>query len=503
MGQSQGANRSIQRKDVTLAEPTSSQTTPRVEIEPGATVARLYGCEGGVALSALIGLAEKSGLNPIDPVRARLDALVDGTGVVRCPDGTILAEGIPPEHDQPTRLEPIEVGKPDPKAQRIDYRAAARLPLFSKGQVVARVHPHIPGRDGVNVLGKPIAHRTCRPEQVKLKKNVALGSDPNTVVATVDGLLRVDQLTVWVDPLLEIRHDVDFSTGHIEFNGDIHIGGNVLDLFQVKATGSITIGQTVNAAEIHAGQNLQVHGGIIGRDKGKCSAGGDVIARFIHGATVTAGGQVTAQTEITQAHVTADRVIVESGSIHAGTITAREVRCKDLGSPSAVTTLVQAGKDEGLERFARDTMPALREEFARLQALHDQVSGLLRNQRAISAAQKERATEMLFEISEKQAATSEQVRQWKQRLLNSQACVNASVHVQHRIHPGVRLHMGDLEAEIDHEINGPVVIRVKPVKGTLRIIAIGPGSSIRLLPSHAHVSPAHDAARKFLDEHSA
>lgn len=487
---------------MTQTAPTSREVTPRVQVEPDATVARLYGCEAGVAISAVIALVEKTGLKPIDKVRARLEELVDATGLIRCQDGTILAEGIPPEHDQPTRLEPVETSKPDPKAQRIDYRAAAKLPLFSKGQVVARVHPHVPGRDGVSVLGEPIPHRACRPEQIKLKKNVAFGQDPHAIVATVDGLLRTDKLTLWVDPLLEIRRDVDFSTGHIEFNGDIHIGGSVLDLFQVKATGTVTIGQTVGAAEVHAGQHLHVHGGIIGREKGKCSAGGDVVARFIHGAAVSATGQVVAHTEITQAHISADKVVVENGPIHAGTVFAREVHCKDLGSPSAVTTGIQAGKDEGLERFARDTMPALREEFARLQSLHDQVSGLLRNQRAISAAQKERATEMLFEISEKRTALREQVRLWKQRLLNSHACADASINVQHRIYPGVRLHMGDLQTDIDHEISGPVVIRVRPVKGTLQIIAIGPGNALRLMPSHIHISPAHEAARKFLDEHS-
>jgi uncharacterized protein (DUF342 family) len=477
--------------------------TPQVAVDAKGLVARLEGCTEGLAMPSVIALIEKAGVKVNAGVQATLAALADAQGIVRCEDGTVIAEAVLPEHDQPTRLEPVELHKPDPDAQRIDYRAAAKLPLFSRGQEVARIIPHTPGRDGLSVRGDPIAHRTCKPEQVKLKKNVALAADSRAVVATVDGLLRIDALSVWVDPFLEIRRDVDFTTGHIEFNGDINIGGSVLDLFHVRAVGNVNIGQTVNAAVVQAGQNLHVQGGIIGREKGKCSAGGDVLARFIHGATVSAGAQVVAQTEITQCQIVADKVVVENGVIHSGTVLAREIRCKDLGSPGGVTTIVEAGHDDGLERFSQDTMPALREEFARLQTLHDQVSGLLRNQRAISAAQKERATEMLFEISEKQASTRQQVREWRERLTRSCACDNASIHVQRRIHPGVRLRLGDVEAEIDREIAGPVVIRLKPVRGTLQIIAIGPGSTLKLIPSHPRSTPARDAARKFLDEHAA
>jgi uncharacterized protein (DUF342 family) len=484
------------------ASPSASAATgPRVQIESGAATALLFGCAEGIELQAVRHAIEvaRVRMNPDD--EARLASLIDDSGRVKCDDGTIIARSVPPVNDEPTRVEAMALDRPDPGARQIDYRAAARLPLFSKGQPVARIRPHTPGRDGVNVLGAPITRRTCRAESVKLKKNVAFGSDPNVIVATVDGLLRLDKLTIWVDPLLEIKRDVDFSTGHIEFGGDISIGGSVLDLFHVRASGTITIGQSINASEVHAEHDIQVHGGIIGRQKGVCTAGGNVQARFIHGATITARGQVVAQTEITQAHITADAVIVENGSIHASAIYAREVRCKDLGSPSAVTTLVHAGKDEGLEHFARDTMPALREEFARLQTMHDQVSALLKNQRAISAAQKERATEMLFEISEKRNAVAGQVREWRQRLLDTQTCVNAVVKVQHTIYPGVRLHIGDLEADIETAMSGPLSIQVRPVRGVRKMICIGPGGSLVLLPCHTASSPAVETARKFLDEH--
>ena len=70
----------------------------------------------------------------------------------------------------------------------------------------------------------------------------------------------------WLSQMADIPGDVDFSVGNISFGGDVNIHKSVLDLFRVTSQTNITIGGTIEAAEVHAGQNLIVRGGIVGKD---------------------------------------------------------------------------------------------------------------------------------------------------------------------------------------------------------------------------------------------
>jgi len=67
------------------------------------------------------------------------------------------------------------------------------------------------------------------------------------------------RINIGVYPISNIEGDIDYSTGNIDFNGDVVVGGSVQSQFSVKATGTVTIGGYVEAgAYVTAGQDILI-----------------------------------------------------------------------------------------------------------------------------------------------------------------------------------------------------------------------------------------------------
>ena len=93
-------------------------------------------------------------------------------------------------------------------------------------------------------------------------------------------------------PIHEIKGDVDFKTGNINFPGNLVIHGNVSNGFTVTAEGEIVIIGDVDASDITAGGKLSIRGAVQGMDKVTLTSGGDFTAKTINRAIINAKGNV-------------------------------------------------------------------------------------------------------------------------------------------------------------------------------------------------------------------
>ena len=73
-----------------------------------------------------------------------------------------------------------------------------------------------------------------------------------------------------------VNGDVDYSTGNIQFNGNVVINGTVPDGFEVKAEGDIVVMKIAESARLEAGRDIIIKGGVQGKGKGLVSAGRDI-----------------------------------------------------------------------------------------------------------------------------------------------------------------------------------------------------------------------------------
>src|ERR1700733_6733911 len=183
----------------------------------------------------------------------------------------ILARGKAPVDDAPARLEMLLHEESAETEKGIDHYNRHHYVTALANQPIAKVHRRIVGSAGVDVRGKSIAQRHPPDQRFTLGANVTLDSN-GSVVAKIAGRVRNETGKLWVDPLMDIPGNVDFATGNIDFAGDVHVCGNVLDLFHVASRGNVTIEGAVEAAEIIAGASLLVRGGIIAKERGRCTA---------------------------------------------------------------------------------------------------------------------------------------------------------------------------------------------------------------------------------------
>lgn len=430
----------------------------------------------------------------------RLAALARPDGTIACQEKVEIATGTAAVDDTAAAVVLPEVQTTNEK-QGVDHYSRCGLRIVAAGQTFGRAVAYAKGHDGVNVFGKAIPHKAEICNKVGVGKNATLGPDGESLLAGVSGVVQVEGLKVWIEPRLAVDHDVDFSTGNINFAGDITVGRNVLDLFHVQATGAITILGLVEAATIEGGGNLTVHGGIAGKEKGRCMVGGDVTAKFISNAHIEAGGNVTARKEINNARIICQGMLtVEDGPITGGHTSARGgVTCETLGSASAVRTLVEVAIDEGLRRFAEQEWPQIEAQRKVILRIRQEIAPLMKRAKSLDAQQKEKITEMLYNASTQEEEIEKKLACWRERTTQMTAHRDAAISVKERIYPGVVLHIREFEAVISKEVPGPVKIVARRLPDGWRIVAVNMlTATVTELGKHIYTDAAMEKAHALL-----
>ena len=115
----------------------------------------------------------------------------------------------------------------------MDFKAISPFRMVRKGDILARISPRVEGVAGIDVMGAVVPHGKSPGSSPKPGKNTLVAGD--TVVAGADGRFVSGEESFWVSEVLEIRGDVDYSTGHIDFPGDVIVQGQIKQGFKVKA----------------------------------------------------------------------------------------------------------------------------------------------------------------------------------------------------------------------------------------------------------------------------
>lgn len=228
-----------------------------------------------------------------------------------------------------------------------DYRQIGLLKTVEKDQLLAEKIPASKGQDGMNVLGEVI-DSTGKDKPLPRGENTYSSDDDLSLFAAVSGRIVYKRNRLSVENKLIIRGDVDYSTGNIEFTGDINISGDVLTGFKVKTEGDIRIRGVVEGAEIISTKgSIIISRGVVGQEKARILAAKNVHAEFINESTVEAGHDVTVGEYIMNSIVSADNEIQATtgrGSIIGGKLFAEKaIEAKNIGSASYLRTEIKVG----------------------------------------------------------------------------------------------------------------------------------------------------------------
>jgi uncharacterized protein (DUF342 family) len=293
----------------------------------------------------------------------------------------LIASGEPAEIEvaEYYELNPIFNKKPERRTDhkgKIDYREISPFTIVKKGQVLAKLKPLKPGKEGTTVRGTPLPYGSITPEGVTSGKNTRI--EKNSIAAAIHGQLIIENKTVLnVQDTLVIKGAVDYSTGNIVFPGDVFINGPVSDGFKIFAGGSLTIKQTLDLTRVVTKGDILVSGGIVGKNAALIKSGGSIRTKFIEKCRVAARNSVLVDLEILHSDVFALNTVEmgEKGKIVGGNIYAvHGLRTGAIGKRGSPTTHIHCGVDFAAQQEKENCNSQLHIIAAKLRRLREMIN---------------------------------------------------------------------------------------------------------------------------------
>lgn len=339
----------------------------------------------------------------------------------------------------------------------VDYRHLDLITNVKKGQALVSMIPATEGKPGMTVTGQTVAARSGKSIRLPKGKNVLVSENKLELTAAIDGKVDIIDGKIHVFAIYEVPHNVDNSTGNIDFIGNVIVRGNVLTGFEVKAGGYIEVWGVVEGARLISKGDVVLKQGMQGMEKGIIESEGNVVAKFIENGTVYAKGDIIVEAIMHSTvkcggkiNVAGRKGLIVGGLVQAGT----EISAKTIGSPMSTVTNVEVGID-----------PQLRQEYTELV---NQIN-LLEEQRKkaeqvlrLFEKMKDYSTKDPYKIEIKRKAIkaklnySAQMPKIKQRIYELEQIFNnvgkGAIHVMDTIYPGTKVTIGPSSLYIKEEM---------------------------------------------------
>jgi uncharacterized protein (DUF342 family) len=283
----------------------------------------------------------------------------------------LVAEGKPPVNGKDAKVIyhfPLPSERIGPKVDEkgnVNYHDLGLIYNVKMGELLVEKIPGDDGTPGISILETAIPAKKGKDIRLPRGSNTVADDDELHLYATIDGHVTIVDNKVVVNPVLNIVRDVDYSTGDIDFVGNVCINGNINSGFKVNAGGDVEVRGFIDGAEVTAAGSILVRGGITGCMKTLIKAGDSIHARFVENSRLDAGRDVVIREAIMQSYIKAGesvkvsdrKALIVGGTIQAG----RETEAKVIGSQLATQTIVEVGVN-----------PHLRDEYQMLNRAKDE-----------------------------------------------------------------------------------------------------------------------------------
>ena len=415
-----------------------------------------------------------------DPSADAIRSALESSGVIHGIDENVLqrleeapqyreritvAQGSPPKHGSDARMiynfqtDHREVQLQESKDGKVDFKELNRIENVVEGQVLARKVPPEQGESGQTVTGRMIPAKDGKDVPPPLGDNTRLSDDGRSILAEINGLVKLVNGKVTVEPIYIVNGDVNMKEGNIRFLGTVIVKGNVDDGFSVNAAGDIEVMGNVGKGTLEAEGDVIVHQGIAGKGDGQVVAGGSIWSKFIENGNAEAGNMVVVSDGIINSSVFSDKRIICRGrraSIVGGHIrAAEEVDAKSLGSVAGMETLVEVGYDPK----SRERLLEFENQDAELAKKLEEISlnmatieNMRKNKRKISPEKLKQYSVM--------KAQREKIVKGRQKLGHDiqaiqdyldQLKTNGRISVSGTVFPGVKITIKDAQLPVRHE----------------------------------------------------
>ncbi len=259
----------------------------------------------------------------------------------------------------------------------VDYTTLGSEQNVKKGDLICEVIPPTEGIAGRTVLNQELRCRNGKSVSLPKGKNTEVSEDGYKLLAAIDGRVEFSGRYFSVRPLLEISGNVDYSTGNINFIGDVLIKGDVCSGFSVRAMGDIKVCGVVESCEIEAGGDLIVVKGIVGNMETIVRSHHNIYSKYLVNSIVHARKNVHTDS-IRYSNVYSDgevEVCSGRGLIVGGQIRAAQgIEAKTVGSVyESPTSIILGGQPYASfeKELLTRTIKEMKEEMEKLERQPD------------------------------------------------------------------------------------------------------------------------------------
>lgn len=261
----------------------------------------------------------------------------------------------------------------------IDFKQRGDIPHVEEGTVLAEKTPFVEARHGQNIYGTEVVTSPGNDLSLKFGKGAKLSEDGLKILAAVTGFPKYSLSgLVSVNQEYTTGGDVDYETGHIDYEGNVNIKGCIKSGFRVK--GSDVKSVEIDGGIVDADGSLTVAGGIV---EGKVYARGTVNAKFVHKSEILCLGDLLVDKEIVDSTIVCSgSLIMAGGKIISSTVTAKMgVMAKHVGTETASPCRIRVGHDEFTEREVKTITHQIEQIMEKIRDCHTKKETLVQENR--------------------------------------------------------------------------------------------------------------------------
>ena len=394
------------------------------------------------------------------------------------PEKRMIAQGTAPEPGKDGKVVFL-VKKLSDKADiqedssgEVDLKDLHLFDNITAEQIVARIYPPKKGTAGKDPFGKAIEAETGKEVELKLDDSLKLeeasGKNYKVLIAQSNGYLMDSAGTLRIEPVLQIRQNIDYRVGNLNFVGKIIIRGNVMHGFRVQAKEGIEIQGALEGGSLVCEDGDVVISDVAIGDRGVgVICGGDFSAKRVQDINIEVKGKIEIKQEARDSVLRSQSAVFLSGAqlIGGEVYAVLGMEGKTLGNDAERLTTIHLCTDV-------ETSTEYSELVLQIEK-HEEAINLLKKQlgrfadhpdsiRSLQSTHREKMQKLLDKLGQLEQGVTYLLEKQQKILGQASADNNARVNVNSELHPGVNIVLGEAHFAPEKLITGPVSIEYDP-----------------------------------------
>ncbi len=258
------------------------------------------------------------------------------------------AQGTPREKGRDGRIEyyfdtdHLKAGGMDEKGN-IDFKERGEIPRTKAHQLLAEKFDFEEARPGRDIFGSELPVRTVKDVVLNAGEGVSISEDGKRAFSQISGHPKLSWSgSISVEEFFQVKEDVGYKTGHLVYDGNIHVNGCLKSGFKIKGN-DVKI-KEIDGGEIYAQGDVKIMDGANGA---KIFAKGHVTVNFIHDSHISCLGNVYVEKEIVDSTIeNSGACQVKTGKIINSKICSNQgVHVKNIGTDKTDPSTIIVGRD--------------------------------------------------------------------------------------------------------------------------------------------------------------